>query len=193
MNWLRRAAARIYDGGIQIGWRVGRWPWQDPHKGERAVRAVLLAAVLAVLWWIGQAVPRVAGLLLVAFAVAAFRAGEAEQDAADAEEEDLLPPVVRCPEETLLRMVVTLIGQGPGIHLDTLLTALRTQPRWAAMEREDLRALLAGLGCPVRRTLRVGERTGAAGVHRDDAANALARWRTDNPSPTAADAPADDM
>lgn len=174
MNRLRKTADRLHDGSIQIGWRVGRWAWQDPHRGERAVRSTILLGLLLALLWLGQAVPQLGALLLATAVVKAFRAGEAEEEqAAAAEQEELPPPVVRSPQETLLRMILTLTGEGPGIHLDTLLDAMRSQPRWAAMQREDLRELLAAVRCPVRRSLRVGERTGIAGVHRDDAQAAL--------------------
>ncbi|MFC1434280.1 hypothetical protein ACEZDB_26935 [Streptacidiphilus sp. N1-3] len=174
MKWLRRAAARIYDGSIQIGWRVGRWPWQDPHKGEQAVRTVLLAAAVAVLWWVGQAVPRVAGIALVAWAVAAFRAGEAEEEAAgeeagDGAGEQLVPAPTRADLlADLVDTITQLAGTGRGVHLS--LVYRNWLDRGLIRDERTLsqfRRFAEDLGVPVRDSLKVAGKVGI-GVRLDD-------------------------
>ena len=168
MKWLRRAGARVYDGSIQIGWRVGRWPWQDPNKGERAVRAVLLAAVVGVLWWVGQAVPRVAGLLMLGWVVAAFRAGEAEEEAAGDDQAETASNLdeVSAPTRAdlladLVDTITQLAGTGRGVHLN--LVYRNWLDRGLIRDERTLsqfRRFAEDLGVPVRDSLKVAGKVG---------------------------------
>lgn len=189
MNTFQRGVVRALNGTIQIGGRCWRWPWQHAGFWPRAVRFGWLCFGcwslfrLSTFWpWVG------AGAIAVLLILGYWQALPVDQDA-EADEAEGEPGLTR--EEQVLGTVVGIIGDAPGIHLDTLLAELQQQPDCGEMTREDLRAILAAVGCPVRRALRVGQRTGVAGVHRDDAHAALdALYEAVEPLPRP-DAPSD--
>lgn len=182
MKHLRRTAARLYDGGGPALWELGgrllSGSWRD-----RGIRAAISLAGLWVWWRTLNVWPWLTGVLFAAFAIKAWRAADREEDAeeqqaaADEAREMLL-------DEVYLRLLVRLIGDEPGIHLERLGPELgRVDERLAALTRPELRDLLGVLGVPVRRSLRVGARTGVPGVHRDDALQALRDYLARGSSP----------
>lgn len=169
MAEIEDVVERAVFGTWQIGTR--RWGWVRSAEGigAKAGRALIGAGLLYAGGALGLHWPWVGAGEISTLIAWGYAKADTTTAAAAAEEED----VELSPEEIVLTMVLDLIGDAPGIHLDTLLTELRKAQAWAGMERDDLRTLLAAAGCPVRRALRVGPRTGVAGVHRDDARTAL--------------------
>ncbi|MEZ0066701.1 hypothetical protein ABIA32_002713 [Streptacidiphilus sp. MAP12-20] len=174
MNWLRRLSARVYDGSVVIGWRVARWPWATAEGGSRLGRLIVLAVIGSLSW-------RVPWLFCACWAFAAWRAAPLEPERAPEP-----TPTPQSPDELYLRLILGHIGDETGIHLADLLPAIQqAEEGLEHMTRDDLRDLLAALRVPVRAQLRVGVRTGVAGVHRDDAAQALVAYLARAPSPEA--------
>jgi len=66
--------------------------------------------------------------------------------------------------------LLTLIGDQPGIHLRDLYPAMRTLPGHEARDNPQLRAALAALDIPIRRSLRLGTVAGRSGVAKADLA-----------------------
>ena len=173
--------ARAFNGVFQLGARAWHWPWEAKAGRATIRRLVVLAGGGWSLWRLGNQWHWIWAAALAAAILTAYLTADQTEPAIEdqAEEEAELTP-----EEIVLQLVVDLIGDAPGIHLDTLLDRLREVPQWAAMERDDLRLVLDAVGCPIRRKLRVGDRTGIAGVHRDDAHTALqALAEDDTPLP----------
>lgn len=168
---IEAVVERAVFGTLQIGTR--RWGWVRSAEGmgakigRGAIGAGLLysGGALALQWpWVGAG--EIATLILWGYAKA--KLDQEEQPAAEAE-----PELEPSSELQVLDMVLDFLGDDTAIHLDTLLDRFRTTPDGTGMTRDDLRRLLAATGCPVRRAVRVGNRTGVAGVHRDDARTAL--------------------
>ena len=184
-NW-QQTVSRAFVGTGQLGSRRLHWIWEKEEGRTRLKRIIarllgsaflLYAAIrLGTYWpWVGAA--EIIALLCYGHAKAQLEESQLAQDQAELEDE-------LTPEEIVLQLVVDLIGDAPGIHLDTLLAHLQQVPQWAAMTRDELRLVLHAAGCPIRRALRVGKRTGIAGVHRDDAQAALdALSEDDTPLP----------
>lgn len=167
---LTRLGVRIGRGAAAIGWRIARWTLQ---KGTPSARIGHLATIPAAGWAAERILghQRLAAVLIAVFLTVSYREG-----AANSPQAVLEPETAACPEEILLRMVLALIGDRPGVHLTELIDHVRqAKPEWAGFELLDLRDMLAAIGCPIRRQLRVGERTGVSGIHRDDAQAALDR------------------
>ncbi|WP_037605825.1 hypothetical protein [Streptacidiphilus rugosus] len=167
---LKRLGERTGRGAAAIGWRIAAWTLR---KGPPKVRIGRLAVAAAAVW-AGERVlahQRLAAALIAIFLVVSYREGAAQATQAAPEPEEW-----PSADEILLGMVLDLIGDAPGIHLADLLVEVRKAgPDWAGFELPELREMLAAIGCPIRRQLRVGDRTGIPGVHRDDAQAALNR------------------
>jgi len=146
--------------------RAGR---RDDLQGWRAalgplVRLAMLGAVAAVLYGVLRAVPWLMWLLTGAWLRAAWRAGKApaEADEEDAEEGPAAPG-----RDAVLALLTELIADRPGVHLSTVLARLQETGRGEGWTVSDLRARLAALGVPSRRSVKVDKRV-SWGVHRDD-------------------------
>jgi hypothetical protein len=182
VNFLRRALTRIYDGSAPLGWRL-----LERFVGARRLETLLhLGLVTAGLWiwWRLLAVwPLLTGIIAALWVVSAWRSADAEEVE---EERQAAAEAARVAflDEIYLRMIVDVIGDGPGIHLVDLLPMVeRVVPELRGMEQRELRAFLEALGVPVQRKMRVGRRTGVAGVRAEDARQALADYLARHRSP----------
>jgi hypothetical protein len=172
-NDWQRTVTRAVVGSGQVAGRV-RWIWETEDGRTRLRRIVGRTLTVAFGLWsafaLGTHWPWVGAAEIIALLWYGHAKAELEAAPRLAEDDD---EVELTAEEQVLGLVVGIIGDSPGIHLDTLLDHLRREPGCEEMMREELRAILADVGCPIRRALRVGTRTGIAGVHRDDAQAAL--------------------
>lgn len=182
MNWARRHLVRVGDGSPELLETLARRAVGGTWR-QRAERTAAVAVVVLVWWMMLDAWPWLTALPVGWFIVKAWRAADVEerveeQHAAVREE------LARTLDEVYLRLVLRHIGEASGVHLAELLPLMQaSDDRLEHLTREDLRDLLAVLGVPVRAQLRVGARSGVAGVHRDDAAQALADYLARHPSP----------
>jgi hypothetical protein len=174
---IQSAFVRTATGTLQLGGRRWRWIWEKKKGRAKIGRTIarILGSSFACFaaYRIGSTWPLAGGAIICAVLARGYaKADQSEQPQTEPEDQGE-PEIELTPEEIVLQLVVDLIGDAPGIHLDTLLTQLQQVPDWAAMTRDELRLVLHAAGCPIRRALRVGQRTGIAGVHRDDAQAAL--------------------
>lgn len=177
------SVTRTLIGTWQISGRRWHWIWEHKAGRERLFRACIVSAAAYSGAALGIHWPTFGGceilaLLAWGYAKAELAEPEAEPDA----EVEPEPEREMSDAEFILTLVLDAMGDAPGIHLDNLLAHLRQQPDCAAMTRDTMRTALDLAGCSVRRALRVGVRTGIAGVHRDDATAALDRVY-DDPTP----------
>ncbi|TDT95322.1 hypothetical protein EDD99_7147 [Streptomyces sp. 846.5] len=170
----QQTVTRAVIGTGQIGSRRLHWIWETEDGRRRLGRIiarglgsafVVYAIVRLGTYWPWVGVVELIALLWYGHAKA--RLEETPEFAEDELETELTA------EEQVLGIIVGIIGDASGIHLDTLLPILQQEPGCEEMTRDDLRRVLDAVGCPIRRALRVGTRTGIAGVHRDDAQAAL--------------------
>lgn len=172
MSRLARPAARVATGSAVVARHICRcaaaWVARGRRHdltGWRAVlgcwcRLALLLFGLYLLWRIVRAVPALMWLFSGVWTVAAWRAGrpaveEPTAASADATAEDV-PALDREAVRTLL---LTLMGDGSGVHLRTVLAHLQQHPSTAAQTASwkvpDLRARLVALEVPVDRGVKV--------------------------------------
>jgi hypothetical protein len=185
----QQAVTRAVIGTGQIGSRRLHWIWETGDGRRRLGRIiarllgsafVVYAAIRLGTYWPWVGVAELIALLWYGHAKAQLEEAALTEDELEAE---------LSAEEQVLGLIVGIIGDSAGIHLDTLLPLLQQEPGCEEMTREQLRAVLAEVGCPIRRALRVGTRTGVAGVHRDDAQAALdALYEGAEPLPRPVDA-----
>lgn len=181
MKWLRRHLVRVGDGSPELFWQLARRAVAGTAR-DRLTRAAAGLFALWVWWRLIDVWPWLTGVLLAAWIVRAWLSADAEeqQEERQAEAAEQLEQAL---EEVYLRLILRHIGDEPGIHLETLLPLMQADEELAALTRGDLRDILTALRVPVRRSLRVGVRTGIAGVHRDDAVRALKEYLAGLPSP----------
>lgn len=165
-------ALRIAYGTYQIGTRRWKWIWESKEGRGKTGRALLLAGGLWSGYALGHQWPWFGGVEILALVARGYATADIAPPAT-AEPELVHEETERSPEELVLAQVVDIIGDALGIHLDVLLDRLREEPDCGEMTRDELRLVLHAVGCPIRKALRVGSRTGIAGVHRDDARHAL--------------------
>ncbi|MFE9448316.1 hypothetical protein [Streptomyces sp. NPDC006739] len=196
MSRLARAAGRLADGSVtvrrRLGARLAAWVARGRRHdltGWRAalgcwLRIAILLLGLYALWRLVRAIPNLMWLISAGWTIAAWRAGKASADAVKEEAEGgpsgATPPLDRKAVRTLL---LTLMGDGSGVHLRTVLTHLQQHPPTAALTAAwkvpDLRARLVALQIPVDRGVKVAG-VPTWGVRRRD---------LEAPSPTAAGEP----
>ncbi|MFD7774279.1 hypothetical protein [Streptomyces sp. NPDC059753] len=165
MSALARAADRLARGSSILwerrtaaltAWiRKGR---RDDLTGWRAAigcwaRLILVGILAWTVWSIVRAVPWLCGLLLGAWCRAAWRAGRAlvEQPIENAPAAASPVPDV----EAVRGLLLTLIGEGAGVHLRTVLAHLQEHGQWEGRTVTDLRSHLARLGVPTDRSVKV--------------------------------------
>jgi hypothetical protein len=190
VNRLRRVMARIYDGSVVIGWRAARWPWETAEWWARARRLAWQGALGWAAWQITGHYPGTRWLAVIVYCWWAYRLGSPAPLRGEEPEDE---PLVELDEPGLdddldhelavegvraaiLPRIRALIGDGTGVHLDTLhrlLIAEGQLPDW--YELSELRRKLVAAGIPVRASLKVAGVV-RIGVHRDD---------LPGPSPTA--------
>lgn len=166
---LARGSATVYRrraDALQAWVCAGR---RDDLTGWRAAlgpiaRMTILAAVAAVLYGVLRAVPWLMWLLTGAWLRAAWKAGRAP---AEDEEEAPGDTPVEPGRDAVLTLLQTLIADRPGVHLSTVLAHLQQAGQGEGWTVADLRARLAALGVPSRRSVKVDRRV-SWGVHRDD-------------------------
>jgi hypothetical protein len=146
--------------------RAGR---RDDLDGWRAalgplVRLAMLGAAAAALYGIVRAVPWLMWLVTGAWLRAAWKAGKLSTETAE-EEPDEAP--AEPGRDAVLTLLTDLIADRPGVHLATVLAHLHERGQGEGWTVTDVRARLAALGVPSRRSVKVDRRV-AWGVHRDD-------------------------
>ncbi|WP_431781724.1 hypothetical protein [Streptomyces chumphonensis] len=182
----RAVAAQLLDrtrAWVRRGYRDDLTGWKAAI-GCWARAAVALGAIVA-LYLIARAVPWLMWLLTGAWLWAALRATrQRDKDTAEAPEKDRQAPPADAPDEhhgeALLRLLHTLIGDGPGVHLRTVLAHLQAEGHAWTWTVTDLRARVEAHGIPVQKVRERGSRTPTIGVRRADLV-----------APTAAPSPAE--
>jgi hypothetical protein len=182
VNWFRRHLVRVGDGSPDLFWALARravgGTWRD-----RATRAAVVAVGILFWWRMSDVWPWLTAIPVGWWIVKAWRAADYEEQVEE-EQAAAAEEIARTLDEVYIRMLLHHIGAEAGIHLTELLPLMqRSDARLEHFTREDLRDLLAVLRVPIRPQLRVGVRTGVAGVHRDDAERALTEYLSRNPSP----------
>jgi hypothetical protein len=174
--------ARIYDGSVVIGGRVARWPWETAEWWGRARRLAWQGALGWAAWQITGHYPGTRWLAVIVYCWWAYRLGTPAPVRGDEPDgEPLVEPTEPEPDDDLdhelavegvraaiLPRIRALIGDGTGVHLDTLhrlLVAEGELPDW--YELSELRRKLVAAGIPVRASLKVAGVV-RIGVHRDD-------------------------
>ncbi|MBL1108004.1 hypothetical protein JK361_26020 [Streptomyces sp. 5-8] len=172
MSRLARPAARLATGSATLARRLGRRAAAWVARGRRHdltgwratlgcwLRIALLALGLYLLWRLLRAVPALLWLLSGVWAVTAWRSGHPaaeEHTEAPAEASTEAAPVL--DREAVRTLLLTLMGDGSGVHLRTVLAHLQQHPPTAAQTAgwkvPDLRARLVALKVPVDRGVKV--------------------------------------
>lgn len=173
----RGAAGRLADGSALLARRYGAQLAAWVRRGRREdltgwrtalgplLRLALLAAVAYGVWALVRAVPWLLWALSAGWCWAAWRAAPKPPAETPVEAPGHGPQEVSA--EAVRALLSGLIGEGRGVHLSAVLAHLQEHGQGAGWEVADLRARLAALGVPVRRSLKVAGRV-AYGVHRDD-------------------------
>ncbi|MEY9937310.1 hypothetical protein [Streptacidiphilus sp. MAP5-3] len=181
MGWLRRHLIRVGDGSPELFWRLARRTVAGTAR-DRLTRTAAILVGLWIWWRLINVWPWLTGVLLAAWIARAWLAADAEEQQEERQAE-AAEELERTLDEVYLRLILRHIGEEPGIHLETLLPLMQSEAQLPGLTRDDLRDLLGALRVPVRRSLRVGTRTGVAGVHHDDAVQALKEYLARLPSP----------
>lgn len=163
------------DGSITILTRSWRWV-RAAAPGDRWIRALLPAGVLAGAVYALRTEPRAAAAgILVAWVTAAavlaprdawsaptHTPGEAPAGPAQLTDEQL----TYLDRMTLLGILKRATARRNGVHFGELHQHLTAHPRFAALDRADVGALLEGFGVPWERSLSVDGVSGRTGVRR---------------------------
>jgi hypothetical protein len=161
---LRRFAARIYDGSVVIGWRLGRWPWQDKAWRSRTGRLAWVAFVCWAGWRLIERFQTLAAVAVAWFLVAAFRAAATDtpqqQPPDDAGEQLPAGDQTDHPPGDFAELLRTLITDGPGIHLAEVAQAMTGNPKDTAAVREQCTRAGIPVAAGTRSATRPGVSTG---------------------------------
>ncbi|WP_225840295.1 hypothetical protein [Streptomyces sp. NK08204] len=161
MSRLARPAARLATGSAAVarglGARLTTWVARGRRHdltGWRAalgcwLRLVSLMLGVYLLWRLVRAVPALMWLLSTSWAIAAWRSGR--RAPTDAKEKDTATPDV----DAVRTLLLTLMGDGSGVHLRTVLAHLQEHGHWEDRTVTDLRAHLQRLGIPHDRGVKV--------------------------------------
>ncbi|MDX3239385.1 hypothetical protein PV392_27595 [Streptomyces sp. ME03-5709C] len=175
---LRAAVAGVQAAATPPAGKDGQdAPGKPPTTGDRLERLGLAALALmltadvlgtaAVLLapWAATVLP----VLAVAWIIAAgiLAPARPQPAAAEGEEEPDEEPARDRPDH-LLKWLLQVIGDRPGIHLAELYPLMREIPGQQDHPDPHFRAALRALGIPVQRTLRVGKVAGRSGISRAD-------------------------
>lgn len=184
MTRLEKAGHRLGSGiGIVVS-AIAGWPAQAETGEKKGGRWIVL---LVGAWLTEQLVARthaLAWVLIAGFLITAWCKGTAPVTPTEPE------PSATSDAIALAEFVLGVIGDRQGVHLVELLPTIQAHSdRWAGADKGYLRRVLVKAGIPVRKSLRVGVRTGIPGVHRDDAEQALERLTTPPVVGDAAEAP----
>ncbi|MEU0332207.1 hypothetical protein [Streptomyces sp. NPDC006193] len=172
MSRLARPAARLATGSAAVSRSLGRRAAAWVARGRRHdltgwraalgcwARLAALAFGVYLLWRIARALPALLWLLSAAWTAAAWRAGRpAAQEPTEAPAEAPAEPAPALDRESVRTLLLTLMGDGSGVHLRTVLAYLQqhppTAPLTAGWTVTDLRARLAALEVPVNRSVKV--------------------------------------
>ncbi|MEU1008184.1 hypothetical protein [Streptomyces sp. NPDC005890] len=183
MSRLTGPTVRLATGSATLARRLGTRLTTWVARGRRHdltswraalgcwLRLALLAFGLYMLWRVVRAVPALLWLLSSAWTAAAWRAGHPAEEPTDAPADapTEAPPAI--DREAVRTLLLTLMGDGSGVHLRTVLAHLQQHPPTAAQTAgwtvPDLRARLVALEVPVDRSVKVG-RVPTWGVRRRD-------------------------
>jgi hypothetical protein len=121
---------------------------------------VLLAIGAYLLARLVRALPALMWLLTGVWTIAAWRAGKtAVAVAEEVPPESAEKPTAALDREAVRTLLLTLMGDGSGVHLRTVLAHLQQHPQTARLTASwkvaDLRARLVALGVPVDRSVKV--------------------------------------
>lgn len=168
MSRLARPAARLAIGSSvllrRIGTRTAAWVARGRRQdltGWRAAlgcwaRLLLVAFGGYLLWRLVRALPNLMWLLTGAWTAAAWRAGKGVEEASEEGQEEASAEVPPGPSSEAIRaLLLTLMGDGSGVHLRTVLTYLQERGHWEGRTVTDLRAHLGRLDIPVDRGVKV--------------------------------------
>lgn len=170
MTRRQRVADRISRGSVQIGWRIARWPWEEKAWRQRAGRVTVQVFCGWAGWRLAETFPVVPEAVLGWWLIAAYRAADAEDDRAEAEEQvDQRPePSREQLRATLIHTIRTLAAGGNGVHLDRVhLGWQRAGLADTTMTLSEFREFVEGCGIPVRSSLKVRGQV-RIGVHLAD-------------------------
>lgn len=164
MKRARAAADRLARGFAVLGPRrtaaVATWVRAAEGAVGHAVRCGLLLGAALLTWRAVRLWPGLLWLAVPALCVAAWRA--APTAAPDADEE---PPAAP-PADAIRALLWELIGDGPGVHLSTVLAHLQERGHHPTWKVADLRRHLERHGIPVELKLKLSG-TPTRGVRRE--------------------------
>ncbi|MEU0671349.1 hypothetical protein ABZ330_00355 [Streptomyces sp. NPDC006172] len=164
MTRLARTAARLADGSSRAARRLGARATTWVARGRRhdltgwrallgcGLRLGVLLLGVYLLWRLVRAVPNLMWLVSAAWTAAAWRAGKPP---ADVSEEALAEASSAPTGEAIRGLLLTLMGEGSGVHLRTVLDYLQEHGQWEGRTVTDLRAHLTRLQIPVDRGVKV--------------------------------------
>ncbi|AGP56176.1 hypothetical protein [Streptomyces rapamycinicus] len=180
MATLRETASRIETGSVILARRIGH---ALTPEGRPVLAIIRIGAACLTVPPLYAAIER-SPLILAPLAVGIWcrRAWHASA------------PAPIDPEQTrrqLIKAVLELIGDRPGIHLSELYPRLLASPYGARLDETRLRAALTDARITIHRSMRVGDVEGRSGIKRTDL-EALLRPAplspVPDPSPTDGDA-----
>lgn len=172
MSRLARPADRLARGSATVARRLGNALCAWCARGRRhdlkglvailgiIVRVVLLAIGAYLLARLVRALPALMWLLTGVWTIAAWRAGKtAIAVAEEVPSESTEKPTAALDREAVRTLLLTLMGDGSGVHLRTVLAHLQQHPPTARLTAPwkvtDLRARLVALEVPVDRSVKV--------------------------------------
>lgn len=170
MSALENAGHRLGSGATTVVTGIAAWPAKAENGEKKTGRWIVL---IGSGWLTEQLVAHTHPLALVAagaLLIASWVKGTVPE-----------PAVVTADDAddnvAMVEFILQVIGDRQGVHLVELLPAIQAHTDgWDGCDKTYLRRVLVKtVGLPVRKKLRVGERTGISGVHRDDAQRVLER------------------
>ncbi|MFD3717259.1 hypothetical protein [Streptomyces sp. NPDC058674] len=181
MTALRAAADRLWRGSALLGQQrvAGLADWVRASGGPAGLAGRLLLVLGAglLVWRAARLWPALLWLAVPAWCVAAWRAVPPVPD--EPLGEDIDGPPATPPGDAIRALLWQLIGDAPGVHLNTVLAHLQEHGHHPTWKVADLRQHLERHGIPVDLKLKLAG-TPTRGVRRD----ALG-----TPPPAAAQAP----
>ncbi|MEV1096468.1 hypothetical protein AB0I87_13485 [Streptomyces sp. NPDC049952] len=176
MKGLRRFIERLAKGSSALTLSMAKGTVEWLKAGEKAsdflVRLAFLGIPVGIAWGLLSASRAFMWLLVVLWAIAAWRAVQPAQGEKGEKTSDFHPEDVR-------DLLWELAGEHKGVHLASVAAQLTKETPGRSWSTKDVKALLEAAGVPTRHSVRVAGRGVAVGVHRQDIPG--------SPSPTALD------
>jgi hypothetical protein len=168
MTRLRAAAERLARGCALVVPRrtaaVAAWVRAAEGTADRLIRAGMLLGAALLAWRAARMWPFLLWVAVPALLVAAWRTAPAPVD--EAEETRGEEPPAAPPVEAIRTLLWQLIGDAPGVHLNTVLAHLQKHGHHPSWKVADLRRHLERHGIPVEPKLKLSG-TPTRGVRRE--------------------------